>query len=173
MTIPFEFEAPTAAQMQDRIEAGSPEFPWLVSETDGASRATPTRAGIASGQHTSGRWTCPSMWRRKVGRTESGRALYTALLGILADLGYYTALRASLCRTRAAWHCTRRWAFVPSASMRNVVYSSGPGTTWAGGSGAAERLESGAAALHAELSESEAWRRRLLAGEEPGHAAIG
>ena len=80
----FEAEPPTAEEMRRRIAEGSREYPWLVTERDGAV------AGYAYGARHRGRaayrWTVEvtvyvdgRLQRRGV-----GRELYEALLPLLA-----------------------------------------------------------------------------------------
>src|SRR5512138_2211412 len=91
-TISFELVPPTTAQMQTRIESTLERFPWLVCELDGriigyayASRHR-ERPGYQWAADVSV-YVAPDLHRQGI-----GRSLYTPLLAILKDLGYYSAL---------------------------------------------------------------------------------
>ncbi len=90
--ISFEIEPPTLAQMQSRIEATVAKLPWLVSESDrgiaGYAYASRHRERAAY------QWSVDvSVYVAAECRGKGlGRRLYTPLLGMLEDLGYYSAL---------------------------------------------------------------------------------
>jgi phosphinothricin acetyltransferase len=90
-TVSFENEAPSAAEMAERIEATSERFPWLVLDDGGAL------GGYAYGSRHRERaaygwavdvtvYVAPTHRRRGV-----GRALYTSLFELLRLLGYFKA----------------------------------------------------------------------------------
>lgn len=89
--ITFEQEVPPADDLRGRIEETLPGYPWLVCERDGRvvgyAYAGPVRKRAAY------QWSVelsvyvdPDAQRRGV-----ARALYTALLGLLAEQGYRNA----------------------------------------------------------------------------------
>jgi phosphinothricin acetyltransferase len=89
--ITFETEAPTVAEMRDRIERTLSTHPWLVCDVDGSC------AGYAyASQHRTRaayQWSCdvavyvqPDRHRRGI-----GRSLYRSLFAILTAQGYANA----------------------------------------------------------------------------------
>ena len=89
--ISFEFEPPTVEEMQRRIQATLRDLPWLVSELAGKI----VGYAYASRHHERAayQWSVDvSVYVAADHRRQGvGKSLYTALLGILQDLGYYTA----------------------------------------------------------------------------------
>jgi L-amino acid N-acyltransferase YncA len=89
--ISFELEPPSLMEMQLRIENTLTALPWLVWDLDG------TVMGYAYGsrhrERAAYQWCVDVSVYVSAGmrREGVGRALYTALLGILRELGYYTA----------------------------------------------------------------------------------
>ena len=87
----FEERAPGAEEMAGRIEATSRAWPWLVAEIDGAvagyAYATAHHARVAY------RWSTDVSVYVDAGhhRRGVGRALYEALLALLAQQGLYEA----------------------------------------------------------------------------------
>lgn len=90
--ISFEIEPPTPEQMQTRIESTLAQLPWLVCEADDAI------AGYAYAsrhrERAAYQWSADvSVYVAAKCRGQGiGRALYGPLLGMLEDLGYYSAL---------------------------------------------------------------------------------
>lgn len=91
-TISFETEPPDAAEMQRRVTANLATHPWLVAETAegflGYAYASPHRARAAY------RWSTEvSVYLADAARRRgAGRALFVALLAILAAQGFHRAL---------------------------------------------------------------------------------
>lgn len=87
----FEVELPTVEAMAGRIASTVERLPWLVFERDGAilgyAYASPHRARAAYA------WSVETsvFVDATVHHAGVGRALYTELLGVLADLGYVSA----------------------------------------------------------------------------------
>jgi L-amino acid N-acyltransferase YncA len=90
--ITFELEAPDAAAMRARIEAGSALYPWLVAEIDGAVRGY-AYAGLFR-TRAAYRWTVETTVYvdRDYPRRGLGRALYERLIADCAAQGFVTAL---------------------------------------------------------------------------------
>ncbi|GAA1406330.1 GNAT family N-acetyltransferase [Catellatospora coxensis] len=87
-TITFETEPPTAAEMACRIEAANERHAWLVLEVDG--EVVGYAYGTEHRTRAAYRWACDASIYLQPGRrrTGAGRALYAALLPILAARGY-------------------------------------------------------------------------------------
>ena len=100
--ISFEMDAPSLIEMRRRIENTLTALPWLVWDADG------TVIGYAYGsrlrQRAAYQWSVDvSVYVAEgVRRRGVGRGLYNALLRILQQLGYYTALAGSRYRTGPA-----------------------------------------------------------------------
>jgi phosphinothricin acetyltransferase len=107
--ISFEVEPPTVEQMRDRIRATSADYPWLVAEgaisaaEDGGGSNTAQDAGSRGivgyayagrhGERAAYQWSVDvSVYVASASRRSGvARRLYLSLLGILEDLGYYSA----------------------------------------------------------------------------------
>lgn len=90
--VSFEETAPTAAVMHERMHATLHSHPWLVlvgsQGVEGYAYAGPHRARAAY------RWSADVavyLAREAPARQGRGRALYTALLGLLAGQGFHLA----------------------------------------------------------------------------------
>jgi L-amino acid N-acyltransferase YncA len=89
--ISFELEPPSVEEIQRRIEETLRDLPWLVSESENRI------AGYAYASHHHERaayqWSVDvSVYVAAEERGNGvGRSLYSSLLGIVQDLGYYTA----------------------------------------------------------------------------------
>jgi phosphinothricin acetyltransferase len=89
--VSFEYVAPTPPEMGQRIEKVTAQLPWLVLETGGEvagyAYASPHRERAAY------RWSVDVAAYVAAGqrRTGVGRALYTALFGVLVLQGYFKA----------------------------------------------------------------------------------
>lgn len=123
--ISFEVEPPTMAEMRGRIERTLPAFPWLVSESEG---------GIAG-------YACASRHRERAAyqwsvdvsvyvatearRRGVARRLYVPLLGILTDLGYYSAFAGIALPNAASVGFHEAMGFRPVGIYRRVGYKLG------------------------------------------------
>src|SRR5512135_142149 len=111
--------------MRKRIEATLPRYPWLVCEMDGSI------AGYAyASRH---RERAAYQWSVDVSvyvagntrRTGTGRRLYGALLGMLDDLGYYSALAGIALPNPASVGLHEAMGFKPIGMYRNIGYKLG------------------------------------------------
>lgn len=118
--ISFEDEAPTPAEMAERIGAASARHAWLVGEEDGRvigyAYGGPFRARAAY------RWTTEVSVYLEVGRrrTGAGRALYTALLDRLAALGFTEAVAVMTLPNEASAGLHEALGFAPVGTFRRV-----------------------------------------------------
>jgi L-amino acid N-acyltransferase YncA len=123
--ISFEVEPPTTEEMRARIEAALPEFAWLVSESDGGI------AGYAYAsrhrERAAYRWSVDVSVYVTAGRRREGvaRGLYTPLLGILEDLGYYSAFAGIALPNAASVGFHESMGFRPIGIYRKVGYKLG------------------------------------------------
>lgn len=90
--ITFEIEPPSVAEMGRRIAAATATHAWLVLED--AERVVGYAYGGPFHKRAAYRWACESSIYLEMGRrrTGGGRALYGALLTLLAERGYRRAL---------------------------------------------------------------------------------
>ncbi len=124
-TISFELEPPSREQIDARIEKTLERFPWLVYEADGSV------VGYAyASQHrerAAYQWSVDvSVYVAKERRGKGlGRALYTPLFAILADLGYYTALAGIVLPNPASVGLHEAMGFEHVGIYRNIGYKLG------------------------------------------------
>ncbi len=120
--ISFETEAPTPAEMAERIAAS---IAWFVLSDDGriggyayASRFHPRAAY---------RWACEVSVYLEPGRrrTGAGRALYDVLLRDLADRGYRMAIAGMTLPNPASEALHRSLGFEPVGTYRDIGYKAG------------------------------------------------
>ena len=123
--ISFEVEAPTAEQMRGRIEGTIEKLPWLVCEWEravmGYAYASKHRERAAY------QWSVDvSVYVAEDGRGRGvARGLYTALLGMLLDLGYYSALAGIALPNPASVALHEAMGFQPIGVYRNIGYKLG------------------------------------------------
>lgn len=123
--ISFELEAPTLEQMRGRIEATLPKYPWLAADSGngiaGYAYASKHRERAAY------QWSADvSVYVASEARGRGvGRTLYTALLGMLEDLGYYSALAGIALPNPASVRLHESMGFRPIGIYRNVGYKLG------------------------------------------------
>jgi L-amino acid N-acyltransferase YncA len=124
-SVSFEYEAPTAADMAERIRKITARLPWLVLETEDGV------AGYAyASQHrerTAYRWAVDAAVYVGAGRRRAGvgRALYTTLFRILALQGYYKAFAGVTLPNPASVGLHAALGFVPVGVYRGVGYKHG------------------------------------------------
>jgi phosphinothricin acetyltransferase len=120
--ITFETEAPTGAEMAERIATA---IAWFVLEHEGrvagyayAGRFHPRAAY---------RWACEVSVYLEPGRrrTGAGRALYDVLLGDLADRGYRMAIAGMTLPNPASEGLHRALGFEPVGTYRRIGYKLG------------------------------------------------
>lgn len=123
--ISFELEPPSLEQMRERIESTIQRFPWLVCESERGIE------GYAyAGRH---RERAAYQWSADVSVYVAadrrgrglGRALYTPLLGMLKDLGYYSALAGIALPNPASVKLHEAMGFQPIGIYRNIGYKLG------------------------------------------------
>jgi L-amino acid N-acyltransferase YncA len=120
--ISFEFEPPTLGQMQERIESTLERLPWLVAEQGeqlvGYAYASRYR------QRAAYQWSVEVSAYVHADARRSGvaRALYRALLGILKDLSYRTALAGITLPNDASVAFHESMGFTPVGVYQNVGY---------------------------------------------------
>ncbi len=124
-TISFELEAPTVAEMMARIESTSARFPWLVCEADeaiaGYAYASRHRERAAYQWSVDVSVYVAAEWRGK----RVGHGLYEALLAVLEDLGYYTAMAGIALPNPASVRLHELMGFRPIGIYHNVGYKLG------------------------------------------------
>ncbi len=123
--ISFEVVPPTIEQMRERIEGTLVKFPWLVCEEEehilGYAYASRHRERAAY------QWSADvSVYVAAECRGQGlGRALYTPLLQILTDLGYYSALAGIVLPNPASVGLHEAMGFRPVAVYHNIGYKLG------------------------------------------------
>lgn len=125
--ISFELVPPTVAEMQERIESTLDQLPWLVAEDKqdviGYAYASRYR------QRAAYQWSIEvsAYVREDVRRGGVARALYRALLGILEDLSYRTALAGIALPNEASVAFHESMGFTSIGVYHNVGFKLG---TW-------------------------------------------
>ena len=123
--ISFELERPSLTVMQLRIENTLMTLPWIVRDSDGKVR------GYAyASRH---RERAAYQWAVDVSvyvapdtrRQGLGRSLYAALLGLLRDLGYYTAFAGIALPNEPSVKFHEAVGFRPVGVYRNVGFKLG------------------------------------------------
>lgn len=123
--ISFEDEAPDAAELTRRIAAAQRHHAWLVAERDGEV------VGYAyAGEYKSRaayRWSCEVSVYLDAGlrRAGVGRALYTALLDRLTELGYRTVVAGMTLPNPASEGLHRALGFEPVGVWRRIGWKHG------------------------------------------------
>jgi L-amino acid N-acyltransferase YncA len=123
--ISFEVEPPSVEEMRRRIDETLPRLPWLVSEVDGKI------AGYACAskhrERAAYQWSVDVSAYVAEDRRRSGvaRGLYTALLGVLEDLGYYSAFAGIALPNKASVGFHESMGFRPIGVYRKVGYKLG------------------------------------------------
>jgi L-amino acid N-acyltransferase YncA len=123
--ITFETEAPTAAEMADRITAAQATHAWLVLEDE--SRVVGYAYGGAYKARAAYRWSCEVSVYLEVGRRRrgDGRALYEALFARLAERGYRTAVAGMTLPNDASVGLHRALGFAPVGTYRRIGWKDG------------------------------------------------
>ena len=124
-TISFELEPPSIEEMQDRIATTLQRYPWLVCESQeqilGYAYASRHRERAAY------QWSADVSVYVEAGARRRGiaRGLYEPLLGILKDLGYYSALAGIAQPNVASVAFHETMGFQPVGIYRNIGYKLG------------------------------------------------
>lgn len=123
--ISFELEPPSLEQMRARIESTLQRFPWLVCESErgieGYAYASRHRERAAY-QWSADVSVYVTADRRGRGL---GRALYAPLLGMLTDMGYYSALAGIALPNPASVGLHEVMGFRPVGIYRSIGYKLG------------------------------------------------
>jgi len=124
--ITFETEVPTTAEMAERIETTRERYPWLVYESEegsvlGYATASPLRS---MGAYV---WTAELTVyvAEDARRSGIGSALYTALLELLSEQGYYNAYAAVTVPNPASVQLHEKHGFEPVGTFPAVGYKDG------------------------------------------------
>jgi L-amino acid N-acyltransferase YncA len=123
--VSFESQAPSPAEMADRIAAAAATHAWLVLEVDGHvvgyAYGTPFRSRPAY------RWTCEvSVYvAAEARRSGAGRTLYAALFDRLAARGYRTAVAGLTLPNEPSAALHRALGFVEVGTLRRVGWKDG------------------------------------------------
>jgi phosphinothricin acetyltransferase len=123
--VSFEVDVPTVDEIRLRIECALVRWPWLVCDDGG------TVAGYAYGSLHSER--AAYQWSANVSvyvaasrrRGGVGRALYTALLRLLVQQGFYNAYGGITLPNAASVRLHEGLGFVPVGVYRNVGFKLG------------------------------------------------
>src|SRR6476469_7566618 len=123
--ITFETDAPSAAQMAERITTALRRHAWLVLEDDG--RIVGYAHGGVYKARAAYRWACEVSVYVEVGRrrTGAGRMLYEALFPRLVDRGYLTALAGMTLPNAASEGLHRSLGFEDVGTWRRIGWKFG------------------------------------------------
>ena len=123
--ISFELVPPTVTQMRERIESTAAELPWLVAEE--AQHVIGYAYASRYRQRAAYQWSVEvsAYVREEARRSGVARALYHALLGILEDLSYRTALAGIALPNAASVAFHESMGFTPIGVYHNVGFKMG------------------------------------------------
>ncbi len=123
--ISFELEAPTVAEMKRRIESTLLTLPWLVLEHEGEVRGYAYASRHR--ERAAYQWSVDVSVYVAEGSRGGGvaRRLYTALFGILEDLGYYNAFAGIALPNPASVGFHQSMGFKPIGIYKKVGYKLG------------------------------------------------
>jgi phosphinothricin acetyltransferase len=120
--ISFEYEAPTAAQMAERIDRLTNTHAWLVAEDEG--EVFGYAYGCPHRERAAYQWaTEVSVYvDRRYHRRGAGRALYGALFDRLAEKGYRIALGGIALPNEASVRLHKAFGFTPVGVYKGIGY---------------------------------------------------
>jgi L-amino acid N-acyltransferase YncA len=120
--ISFEGRAPTAEEMQRRIEAA---YVWLIAEEDDGPIGY--AYGSSHRERAAYRWAADAAIYIDAGRHRAGvgRALYTQLFERLRDLGLWTVCAGVTEPNPASTGLHRAMGFVPVGTFRRIGWKQG------------------------------------------------
>jgi L-amino acid N-acyltransferase YncA len=123
--ITFESEAPTPAQMAERIATAQRTHAWLVLEH--AGRVVGYAYGGPYKIRPAYRWSCEVSVYLELGRrrTGGGTALYGALLDRLARRGFRTAVAGMTLPNEASVGLHRAMGFEPVGTYHGIGWKHG------------------------------------------------
>jgi phosphinothricin acetyltransferase len=123
--ITFEYEAPTAAEMAQRIARAQRQHAWVVLEEDG--RVVGYAYGGPYKERAAYRWACEVSIYLEPGRRRSGagRALYGALFERLVARGFRTAVAGMTLPNPASEGLHRALGFEPVGVYRGIGWKHG------------------------------------------------
>ena len=123
--ISFELGPPTVEQMQERIASTGDRLPWLVAEE--AQQVIGYAYASRYRERAAYQWSIEvsAYVREDARRTGVARVLYKALLGILADLSYRTALAGIALPNDASVAFHESMGFTPVGIYQKVGYKLG------------------------------------------------
>lgn len=125
--ISFELVPPTVAQMRERIESTVEVLPWLVAEEE--QRVVGYAYASRYRERAAYQWSVEvsAYVREDARRSGVARRLYSALLGVLKDLSYRTALAGIALPNEASVAFHESMGFERVGVYRKVGYKMG---TW-------------------------------------------
>jgi len=123
--ITFEDDPPSSAEMAQRIASASRSHAWLVLTEGG--RVAGYAYGATFNQRAAYRWTCEVSIYLELGRrrTGAGRALYSALLVLLAGRGFRIAAAGMTLPNDASVGLHRALGFEPVGTYRRIGFKHG------------------------------------------------
>lgn len=123
--VSFESVAPTVEQMAERIARVSVQYPWLVCEFDG--RIVGYVYGCAHRERAAYRWSVDVTIYVDANchRQGIGRALYTSLLAMLREQGYFKAFAGVTLPNPGSIGLHETMGFKPVAVYRGVGFKMG------------------------------------------------
>jgi phosphinothricin acetyltransferase len=125
-TISFELDVPSVDEMRSRIAKTLPALPWFVAEDDAGGVCGDVYAGKHR-ERAAYQWAVDtSAYVREDMRGQGvGRRLYEALLGRLAELGYYQAFAGIALPNAGSVGLHEAVGFKPLGVYRNVGFKRG------------------------------------------------
>jgi L-amino acid N-acyltransferase YncA len=120
--VSFETAAPTTEQMRERIRNVLEYYPWLVAEVDG--RVAGYVYASRHRERAAYRWAVDVAVYIAAARQRCGigRALYSALLAILREQGYFQACAGITLPNSASVGLHEHMGFRPCAVFRGVGF---------------------------------------------------
>jgi phosphinothricin acetyltransferase len=124
-TVSFEIVAPSFAQMRERIERITANYPWLVAEAEGQLAGYVYASQFR--ERAAYRWTAEVAVYIAHDQKRRGiaRALYTTLFSILRLQGYFKAIAGITLPNPASVGFHERLGFRPAGKFSGVGYKSG------------------------------------------------
>lgn len=121
----FEEVAPTAVQLAERMQA-APRLPWLLAEDD-AGRIVGYAYAARHRERGAYRWAadCSVYLERDSTGRGIGRLLYSALLAVLREHGYWRAYAGIALPNPGSVRLHETMGFVPVGVYRQVGYKRG------------------------------------------------